>query len=646
MALVVKDRVRETTATTGTGTLTLGGAVSGFQDFSVIGNGNTTYYAIVDAATGSWEVGLGTYTSSGTTLSRDTVLESSNNGNLVPFLSGTKDVFCTYPAERSVVVDGTTLDTFGMGATQGDILYASATDNFARLAKSATATRYLANTGSNNNPAWDQVNLADGVTGDLPFANLTQGSALSVLGVTGNATADVASIAAGTDNQVLRRSGTALAFGAVNLASTDAVTGTLPLTNGGSGQTSAQTAMNAFAGAVTSGQYLRGNGTNVVMSAIQAADVPTLNQNTTGSAATLTTARTIQTNLASTSSASFNGSANITPGVTGTLGVASGGTGQTTYTNGQLLIGNTTGNTLTKATLTAGTNVSITNGAGSITIDSTAPTIQTTTLNSGTSWSKPTTGGYQWVQIELWGGGGSGGKGSTTYSGGGGGGGAYTSLIVPLSYLAASENYSIGGGGNAQTTASTAGNAGGTTSFNITNHPIGAYVLYAYGGGGGASNNSSTGHGGGGGGGGGYSVGGTGSLADGGAGGDLTGGVAQASSTTLPGTSTYGGGGGSRGFAALNTVAGGAAYFGGGGGGGGGAAGGASAYGGGGGGGGGTTTGAGAGGTSTFGGAGGAGAVSTNSGTAGTAPSGGGGGIRNGTSSGAGAAGRIRLTWW
>ncbi len=78
MALVVKDRVRETTTTTGTGTVTLGGAVSGFQSFSVIGNANTTYYTIVDAIAGSWEVGIGTYTSSGTTLSRDTVLESSN----------------------------------------------------------------------------------------------------------------------------------------------------------------------------------------------------------------------------------------------------------------------------------------------------------------------------------------------------------------------------------------------------------------------------------------------------------------------------------------------------------------------------------------------------------------------------------------
>jgi hypothetical protein len=78
------------------------------------------------------------------------------------------------------------------------------------------------------------------------------------------------------------------------------------------------------------------------MSTIQAADVPTLNQNTTGSAATLTTARTIQTNLASTSAASFNGSANITPGVTGTLPVGNGGTGGTTFTANNVLLGNGT----------------------------------------------------------------------------------------------------------------------------------------------------------------------------------------------------------------------------------------------------------------------------------------------------------------
>jgi len=103
MALIVKDRVQETTTTTGTGTLTLNGAVVGFQSFSVIGNGNTTYYAIVYGS--DFEIGIGTYTSSGTTLSRDTILSSSNNNNAVNFGAGTKNVFVTYPASKSINLD-------------------------------------------------------------------------------------------------------------------------------------------------------------------------------------------------------------------------------------------------------------------------------------------------------------------------------------------------------------------------------------------------------------------------------------------------------------------------------------------------------------------------------------------------------------
>ena len=103
MALVFKDRVKETTATTGTGAVTLAGAVAGFQSFAAVGNANTTHYAIVDSGSGAWEVGVGTYTASGTTLSRDTVLSSSAGGTTkTDFSAGTKDVFVTYPAAPSV----------------------------------------------------------------------------------------------------------------------------------------------------------------------------------------------------------------------------------------------------------------------------------------------------------------------------------------------------------------------------------------------------------------------------------------------------------------------------------------------------------------------------------------------------------------
>jgi hypothetical protein len=107
MALVVADRVKETTTTTGTGTITLAGAEPNFITFtSALSDGDTTYYAIVDDANSDFEVGLGTFTASGTTLARTTVLASSNSGSAVNLQSGTKEVFINYPADKSVYLDG------------------------------------------------------------------------------------------------------------------------------------------------------------------------------------------------------------------------------------------------------------------------------------------------------------------------------------------------------------------------------------------------------------------------------------------------------------------------------------------------------------------------------------------------------------
>ena len=106
MALVIKDRVKETTTTTGTGAISLGGAVTNFQAFSsVLSDADTTYYGIVDVANSEFEVGLGTYASGTNTLTRTTVLESSNSGSAVDFAAGTKSVFIAYPAEKSVYLD-------------------------------------------------------------------------------------------------------------------------------------------------------------------------------------------------------------------------------------------------------------------------------------------------------------------------------------------------------------------------------------------------------------------------------------------------------------------------------------------------------------------------------------------------------------
>jgi len=114
MALIVKDRVKETTTTTGPGTVTLAGASAGFQAFSAIGDGNTTFYTLVSGD--DWEVGVGMYTLSGTTLSRDTVLESSNAGSAIT-LAGVSDVFCTYPAEKAVTLNGTVINDANVVAT-------------------------------------------------------------------------------------------------------------------------------------------------------------------------------------------------------------------------------------------------------------------------------------------------------------------------------------------------------------------------------------------------------------------------------------------------------------------------------------------------------------------------------------------------
>lgn len=118
MALVLADRVRETTTTAGTGTITLDGAVVGFQTFAAVGDGNVTYYTIAGQGTSEWEVGIGTYTSSGTTLSRDTVLSSSAGGTTkVTFSAGIKDVFVVYPSERAVYYDAANVAPFDPAGT-------------------------------------------------------------------------------------------------------------------------------------------------------------------------------------------------------------------------------------------------------------------------------------------------------------------------------------------------------------------------------------------------------------------------------------------------------------------------------------------------------------------------------------------------
>ena len=116
MAFVINDRVKENSTTTGTGTFTLDGAVTGFETFSsAIVNGNTTYYTIHTQNAAEFEVGIGTVGAG--TLARDTVISSSNSDAAVDFTAGTKDVFCTMPASKVAYVDdtGSTINAAGTG---------------------------------------------------------------------------------------------------------------------------------------------------------------------------------------------------------------------------------------------------------------------------------------------------------------------------------------------------------------------------------------------------------------------------------------------------------------------------------------------------------------------------------------------------
>lgn len=205
------------------------------------------------------------------------------------------------------------------------------------------------------------------LTGLTPSTNTTGAVTLAgTLGVasggTGAATLTGLVKGTGTTAMVAATAGTDYVVPSGNITGTASnVTGIVAIANGGSGQSTQAAAITALTGTQTSGRYLRSDGTNAALAAIQAGDVPTLNQNTSGTAA----------------------------GLSSTLAVTSGGTGQTAYTDGQLLIGNTATGGLSKATITAGSNVTVTNGNGTITIAAGASGVSS--FSAGTTGLTPNT---------------------------------------------------------------------------------------------------------------------------------------------------------------------------------------------------------------------------------------------------------------
>lgn len=320
MALVLEDRIQETTTSPGTGDATLNGAVTGFRTFaSVMANADTCYYTIADQGGANFEVGIGTYATSGNLLQRTTVLSSSAGGTTkANFSSGTQSIFITYPADKSVNLDGTgnvsALGTVSSGTWQGSTI---------AVAYGGTGVTTSTGTGSvvlSNSPALvtpdlgtpSAVNLSNGTA--LPLATGVSGTLPTGNGGTG--------LTSFTTN------------GALYATSTSALTtGTLPITSGGTGSTTA----------TGSGAVVLANTPTLITPVIGAATGTSLVV-TNGLVSTNVYGTTVATGIAvDYDAAATNGRVSV--GSTASLTFYGGGVGTTAllklYSNGSIGVGST-----------------------------------------------------------------------------------------------------------------------------------------------------------------------------------------------------------------------------------------------------------------------------------------------------------------
>ena len=232
MALVINDRVKETSTTTGTGTFNLHGAVTGFEDFVAgIGDANTTYYAIFNQGTTEWEVGLGTVTDAAPdTLARTTIITSSNSDSAVDFSSGTKDVFCTLPASKAVYLDASDAQVGGFSSL--------AADGSPQLGANLDVVTYDIVSTTNRD-----IDIIPNGTGDVVLAadTVKVGDAAAAVTLTSNGAGALTVTTGGTTDLILStNSGT----NSGTITITDAVNEAITLTPNGTGVVAIEGSMN------------------------------------------------------------------------------------------------------------------------------------------------------------------------------------------------------------------------------------------------------------------------------------------------------------------------------------------------------------------------------------------------------------------